>query len=216
MIHNVADGLQAFLVPIDQVRPHPRNKRQGDVGAMCLRLEHDGQYRLAVVQRSTGYICAGSHMWKAAKALGWTHLAVLYKDMDDTAALQLMVGDNRQADQGSYDQDGLEELLTELATKGALDGTGYTGDDLDDLRMSNKATHDAPNWDTPADAETAPLPSTEKREPANVMQVSVGPELWEDFSAAVRKLRKAHQVETASQAVVAVIIDAASRLGGDR
>jgi ParB-like chromosome segregation protein Spo0J len=216
---DIATPLLPLVVPIDSVQPHPRNVRHGDVGAMCVQLRTHGQYRPAVVQKSTGNICAGSHMWRAAKLMGSTRLAVLVKDMDDDQAEKLMLGDNRQADLGTYDQDALEVLLREHHARGTLEGTGYDGNDLDDLAAQNRAIGEAANWDNPTQVEkddTPPLPATERREAANVMQVSVGPELWEDFSAAVRKLRKAHQVETASQAVVAVVIDAASKLGGDR
>lgn len=128
-------ALRPFLVPLGDVQPHPRNPRQGDVGAMSLSLEKFGQYRPAVVQAGTGFIVAGSHMWRAAKALGWTHLAVLLRKMDDEEAASLMLADNRVADRGSYDQAALADLLQDLAaTTGGLDpALGYDLDDLDAL-----------------------------------------------------------------------------------
>lgn len=127
-------ALQRLLVPIDSVAPHPENPRQGDVGAMSLSLERFGQYRPAVVQTSTRHIVAGSHMWKAAKALGWTHLAVLLRDMPEAEARQLMLADNRVADRGSYDQEALAQLVRLLAEADQLDpATGYDLDDLDDM-----------------------------------------------------------------------------------
>jgi len=126
--------LEPLLVPLEDVQPHPRNPRQGDVGAMTLSLEAFGQYRAAIVQASSGYILAGSHLWRAAKAMGWSHLAVIRRDLSDAEAAQLLVADNRVADRGSYDQAALADLLTELAHAGALaPGTGYDLEDLDDL-----------------------------------------------------------------------------------
>jgi hypothetical protein len=141
------DALRPMLVPIEDVRPWPGNPRQGDVGAMCLSLERFGQYRPAVVQASTGQIAAGNHMWIAARQLGWTHLAVLAKDMDDTTARQLLLADNRVADRGTYDQDALAGILRDLAERDELDpATGYDLDDLDDLlaQLDNSDPIDVP------------------------------------------------------------------------
>jgi len=161
-------ALRPFLVPIEEVQPHPRNPRQGDVGAMSLSLEKFGQYRPAVVQAGTGYIVAGSHMWRAARALGWTHLAVLLREMDDEEAASLMLADNRVADRGSYDQAALADLLQDLAaTTGGLDpALGYDLDDLDAL-MADLDRSGPPAPPAPPREPAAAVPgSDEERSPA--------------------------------------------------
>lgn len=129
----IAPQLDALTVPIDAVRPHPRNPNQGDVGSISTSLTQFSQYAPIVVQRSTGYIVKGNHTYLAAKALGWPTIAANVMDLDDTQALAILVGDNRHSELGTRDQDQLAALLTELAQGEALLGTGYDGDDVDAL-----------------------------------------------------------------------------------
>lgn len=121
-------------VPLSAIEPHPNNVRQGDIGAIATSLETHGQYRPIVVQQATGRILAGNHTYKAAAALGWDKIAVVYVDVDDDQAQRIMLVDNRTNDLATYDDSALGDLLTELAgTPGGLEGTGYDGDDLDEL-----------------------------------------------------------------------------------
>jgi len=123
-----------LAVPIKKVKPHPRNVRQGDIGAITVSLSEHGQYRPIVVQRTTGHILAGNHTFHAAKSLGWKEIAVTYVDCDDEAALRILLVDNRSSSLASYDEHALGDLLQELATTDrGLIGTGYDPDDLDDL-----------------------------------------------------------------------------------
>lgn len=123
-------------VPIDVLKPHPRNPRQGDVGAIVQSIEANGLYRPLYVQRSTNYILAGTHTWRALKALGADSAPVIYLDVDDKRAIRILLADNRTSDLGSYDAGILESLLADTSTD--LAGTGY---DLDDVeRMLKKAT----------------------------------------------------------------------------
>jgi len=129
----IAPQLTALAVPIDSVRPHPRNPNDGDVNSISTSLEAFSQYAPIVVQRSTGYIVKGNHTYLAARALGWRAIAANVMDLDDTQALAVLVGDNRQSELGTRDQDALGTLLTELAEADALVGIGYSGDDVDRL-----------------------------------------------------------------------------------
>ena len=127
--------------PIDSVTTHPRNVRQGDVGAIAESLKAHGQYRPIVVHRATGHIIAGNHTYLAAKGLGWTHIAVTYYDGDDDGALRVLLADNKANDLAIYDDRALANLLTELAhTERALAGSMFTGDDLDDLLFRLEGT----------------------------------------------------------------------------
>ena len=128
------EHLQTDYVALTQLTPHPRNVRQGDVGAISVSLAEHGQYRPIVVQRSTGHIVAGNHTYHAAAALGWKQLAVTYVDVTDEQALRIMLVDNRTNDLASYDDTALSNLLAALAaTDQTLTGTGYDEDDLDAL-----------------------------------------------------------------------------------
>ena len=121
-------------VAIDTVQPHPRNVRQGDVGAIVESLRAHGQYRPIVVQRSTGYIIAGNHTWRSCKKLKMTHVAVVWADVDNDEAIRIMLVDNRTNDVASYDDHELAHLLEALMlTPDQLSGTGFAPDDLDAL-----------------------------------------------------------------------------------
>lgn len=126
--------LTAFAKDIDTVKPHPDNVRQGDIGALAESLKAHGQYAPIIVQRKTGIIVKGNHTWQAAKSLGWDKIAVVELDLNARQAHELLLIDNRTSDQADYDQAALADLLAKMAnaTQG-LEGTGYTGDDLDDL-----------------------------------------------------------------------------------
>lgn len=126
--------LKTQLVSIDDVRPHPKNVRQGDIGAICESLQAHGQYRAIVVQSSTGYILAGNHTWKAAKQLGWSEITAHFIDCDDYSAIRILLADNRANDLANYDDSALLDLLNDLArTTDSLAGTLYDSDDLDAL-----------------------------------------------------------------------------------
>ena len=126
--------LFVWTVPIDDLKPHPKNVRQGDIGAISESLKAHGQYRAIVAQRNTQHILAGNHTWKAAKALGWKEISVHYLDCDDDTALRILIADNRANDLATYDDRALAELLKEIdATELGLDGTLFDGDALDQL-----------------------------------------------------------------------------------
>lgn len=120
---------------IDTVKPHPRNVRQGDIGAISESLKAHGQYKPIVVDSRTGRILAGNHTWKAAKTLGWAKIAVAFiETKNDDDALRILLADNRTADLASYDEGGLAELLKHLvASDDGLVGTIFDGDALDQL-----------------------------------------------------------------------------------
>lgn len=125
--------LQKLAKPIDQFIPHPRNVRQGDIGAISVSLEAHGQYRPIIVQKTTNHIVAGNHTWKAAKSLGWTEIAVQVLDIDDDKALRLLLADNRSTDLAHYDEHALAELLSEFGRSFDMSGLLWDQDDLDDL-----------------------------------------------------------------------------------
>lgn len=120
--------------PIDAVRPHPRNPREGDVGAIHESIEANGFYGSILAQKSTGHILAGNHRHQAAMQQGATHIPVTWVDVDDDHALRILLADNRTNDRATYDKNELETILKELADNtGTLAGTAYDGDDLDDI-----------------------------------------------------------------------------------
>lgn len=135
----IREELQHLAIDIDTVHPHPRNVRQGDVGAISQSLTAHGQYRTIVYQQSTGRILAGNHTWKAAKALGWKQIAATPVVCDDDQALRILLADNKANDLATYDDTELLELLKELAdTTPQLEGTLFELEDLELLRSDTE------------------------------------------------------------------------------
>ena len=121
-------------VPVAELRQHPQNPRQGDVGAIHESIKSNGWYGALIVQRSTNTVLAGNHRLQAAVAAGIDALDVIYLDVDDDRALRILLADNRTNDLASYDQAALADLLREtLETTGSLSGTGFDDDAFDDL-----------------------------------------------------------------------------------
>lgn len=127
-MHSVIHSTET--VDINSIFPYPMNARQGDIGMIAESLKENGQFRPVVVNRADNSILVGNHTWKAAKMLGWKEIAVNFIDVDDEAAARIVLADNKTADLGSYDHVELAEILQGMSE---FDGTGYSGDDLDEL-----------------------------------------------------------------------------------
>jgi ParB-like chromosome segregation protein Spo0J len=152
----IREELKHLAIDIDSVHPHPRNVRQGDVGAITESLRSHGQYRTIVYQQSTKRILAGNHTWKAAKSLGWKEIAATPVVCDDDQALRILLADNKANDLATYDNQQLEELLKDLAqTDALLEGTLFDGDSLDELIADNESdiSGEFPQYDENIDTE---------------------------------------------------------------
>jgi hypothetical protein len=113
---------------------HERNPNQGDWGAIQESIEANGFFGAVVAQKSTRKILAGNHRWKVASNLGYDAIPVVWVDVDDDAAIRILLSDNRTSRLGDDDTAKLAELLSELAmTDRGLSGTGFDGDALDQL-----------------------------------------------------------------------------------
>ena len=123
-------------VGIHTIRPHPRNPRKGDVDLIEESINENGFFDPIGVQKSTGFIIDGNHRWKAAKKLGMETVPVVWLDVDDTRAMKIMLVANKSNDLASYDDDLLNEMLSELNETGDLVGSGYDIDDLIDNSTS--------------------------------------------------------------------------------
>ena len=125
---------QFEMVDVSLLKRHPRNPNQGDYGAIAESIEANGFFGALVVQRSTGRVLVGNHRLQVAQDQGIAKLPVLYVDVDDERALRILLADNRTARLGHDALDLLGDLLVELAmSEDGLTGTGYNGDDLDDV-----------------------------------------------------------------------------------
>lgn len=117
-------------VAVGELKPHPNNAREGDIGAIITSIQENGWFGTLVAQKSTKYILAGNHRYKAAVQIGMTHVPVFWVDCEDNRALAILVADNRTSDIGRWDEEGLKDILVGLHDQDMLLGTGYDAEDL--------------------------------------------------------------------------------------
>jgi hypothetical protein len=137
---NIPEPLLPHVIPIDSVKPWPGNPNVGDIDDVADSLKRYGQWRPAVVQKSTMQVVIGNTMWIGAKEhLGWDSIAAIVLDIDDLKAREMLSRDNRSRDKATYNDFLLKDFLDELIELSggdveiALDGTGWESTDFDEL-----------------------------------------------------------------------------------
>jgi site-specific DNA-methyltransferase (adenine-specific) len=131
-----AEDLRPLLIEVGDLHPHPRNPRRGAVDELRRSLERFGQQK-PVLALPDGTLVAGHHVWRAADANGWTHVAVIRSDLTDHEVEAYLLADNRLSDLGLYDDASLAALLAEVGEAAAgLAGTGYDDGELAALLAS--------------------------------------------------------------------------------
>ncbi len=138
MADSALGRLAVVEFPVDELQLFHRNPRRGDVRAIAASLDRHGQYRPLVVNVGSitgrpNEILAGNHTYLAACSLGWPAVQATTVDVDDETAHRIVLADNRLADLGAYDE---ADLVAAMAAAGDLEGTGYSGSDLDELLAS--------------------------------------------------------------------------------
>lgn len=129
-------ALQAFLRPLAALTPDPRNARkhpERSVQALAASLSQFGQRKPLVAQKQGDALVvrAGNGTLEAARALGWTHVAVLAYEDDDATARAFALADNRTAELSEWDEDLLAELLGEMG--GAAVDVGFSAEEIAEL-----------------------------------------------------------------------------------
>ena len=132
-MNNIHHSLQSLAINIDKLSFLEGNPRQGDIEAVAKSYKQFGQ-RKPIVATTDHVVIAGNHQLAAARQLGWDEIAVVITDDDELTAKAFALADNRTAELGSYDDDLLADLLSEVSSVPELmDSTGFTEDDLFDL-----------------------------------------------------------------------------------
>jgi hypothetical protein len=126
-------------VDVTTLRPFEGNARRGDVDAIAESLQVNGQYKPLVVNRGTktgreNEVLAGNHTLQAAIQIGLEEVDVVYVDVDQEAAVRIVLADNRTNDVATYDDGELLKLIKTLDSD--LAGTGFTETDVLDLMES--------------------------------------------------------------------------------
>jgi len=131
-------GLAVEQVAIDRLHLNPANPRRNDeaVPHVAASLRRFG-WQQPVVARPSGEVIAGNTRLKAARSLGLTEVPVVWFDGPDIEAIAYGIADNRAHEFSAWSEPDLARLLTELRAElraeDALDGVGYTTDDVDAL-----------------------------------------------------------------------------------
>ncbi len=137
-----AGKLADLLVPVTSITTHPDNPRKGNLDIIAESLTAHGQLKPIVLNdapwrvETSGQpvIVAGNHTYLAAvERLGWEMIAAVSDPMEPTRERQFLLIDNRSSDAAEYEQEKLAKLLKDLHDSGALEGSGYTPDDVDDI-----------------------------------------------------------------------------------
>ena len=124
-------------VPVDTLEEWPDNPNMGDVGHLSESLDALGFYGAIIVQTSTRRVIGGNHRLQTALQRDMPTLPVIWADVDDDTAERMLTMDNEATRRGVWDEVRLVELLTSKArSPKGLAGTGFDGDDLDDLIQS--------------------------------------------------------------------------------
>lgn len=135
-------ALEPFLVDIDAVQCHPENYNNGDVDSIVASIETVGFYNVIKVQAATGYIVAGNHSWMACKELGAEKVPVVYLDITDAQARQMMLGDNWIASMAKPDNGQMLALIKRIEEESGLYGTGVSESDVLTLEALTKMTNE--------------------------------------------------------------------------
>lgn len=132
---------QTELVPIEELKPHPRNYREhpkDQLEHICASIKQNGLYRNVVVAKDLT-ILAGHGVVLACKELGFKKIPVLRLNIDpkSSGALKVLAGDNEITHLGVIDDRALSEILKEIQDIdiNKLVGTGFDENMLATLVM---------------------------------------------------------------------------------
>lgn len=117
MKHKVDQSLHALLVDITTLTELPGNPRKGNVDAITASYNEFGQLKPIVIKENgdgTSTVIAGNHQVRAAKQLGWTHIAAVPFEADETRAVAFALADNRISELGHTDQSLAADLLFDV------------------------------------------------------------------------------------------------------
>jgi ParB-like chromosome segregation protein Spo0J len=131
---------EILYVPIDSVKPHPKNPNNGRVDVIEASIQHRSLYGVIIVQRSTGYILAGEHRWRALKNRGLAReIPACLLNVDDKQALEILLSDNSINHLGRLDAGESIDIINELL------GPSPDDDELFDLGFNERSYQDLIN-----------------------------------------------------------------------
>jgi hypothetical protein len=121
-------------VEISRLFCSPTNPRKNDAAIphVAASIRRFGWQQPPVARRN-GEVIAGNTRLKAAQSLGMTEVPVWWFDGSELDALAYNIADNRSHTFSEFDDQALAQLLEHLRKEDALEGVGYSTDDIDAL-----------------------------------------------------------------------------------
>jgi ParB-like chromosome segregation protein Spo0J len=116
-LSHIAEPLRPLAVPCEGIFLDPANARKHgapNLEAIQGSLTVYGQRKPIVANRRTKTVIAGNGTLDGARALGWTHIAVVFTDDDPVTAAGYSIADNRTAELAEWDAEALGRLLQEV------------------------------------------------------------------------------------------------------
>lgn len=151
------------LVPLGSLHQDPGNVRtHGARNMQAIResLARFGQAEPLVVQQRTGRVIGGNGRLEAMRQLGWEECEIVPLDLDDQQATALAIALNRTAELADWDEPALAQILQQLRAEDALDGVGYSEDDIDALLAELGQLPEPAEVDDPGPGEPPENPIT--------------------------------------------------------
>lgn len=134
----IAEPLRPLAIPIGKLVLDPNNARKHDernIDSIKKSLAQFGQRLPLVVQRQGMVVRAGNGRVLAAKALGWSHVAVVIVDEKDVEATAFAIADNRTAELAEWDYGNLAEVLDTLKHSDAV--IGFSQQEIEAIIANN-------------------------------------------------------------------------------
>lgn len=214
-------ALQSKLYRVLDLANDPRNARVHDernIASIMASLKEHGQRKNIVVDPD-GTVRAGNGTLEAAKRLGWEFIVAGPSPEDVVKSKAYALADNRTAELAGWDNDVLAEALGDLNEANYdLAAVGFTHDEASALMAAVEQPMDLPG---PVDAPEAPkaidipqaagtnLPSALHQGSIRVVQLFMDAETHGHWEVALRQLSAEHGTKTASDTVVATVLEAA-------
>ena len=128
----IAEGLRGLAVGVGEVHEDAGNARVDHaVERIASSLRQYGQRKPIVANRAQGgRVIAGNGTLRAARSLGWSHVAVVWVDEDAASATGFAIADNRTGDLSRWDVGALGALIEALPEDVF---TGFEAGELEEL-----------------------------------------------------------------------------------
>ena len=118
----IDEKLQGLAVPIDELELDPANARvhnEQNIKAVMKSLRRRGQYSPLLVNAANNQVVIGNCRLVAARRLGWTHVAVIRRQLTAAEQAEMSIVDNRTGELGEWDGLLLEASLATVEESNA-------------------------------------------------------------------------------------------------